>query len=147
MNLSEEQVNARDFLIFGKYLDWSINRHGIRYFEDMPAVRAEDLLKQSFMRRLDCYNSSPEVGELVDWALENTDPVGGLEITFDGYVVSPFRDDYDGASCVVLTAIVADWRNMEGLREKLDAVFDFVNAWHGADDFDVDENRGRAWWD
>jgi len=147
MKLTKAQIEERDQVIFGEPIDWEKQPGGMKEFDDLSAAWAEELMENGHINWEDAYNCSPEAGELIDWALDTTDPVGGLEIVFEGYVAGPNREDYAEGSNIVLTAIVANWRNMEGLREKIDIICAFANAWSGADEFDMDENRGRAWWD
>lgn len=147
MQITAEKARERDQLIFGQAQDWTGNfRMGIRDFEDMPAARAEELADLGFLDPKDYHNGSPEYGELIQWAMENTDPVGGLEITFEGYAASPYREDYEAGNTVCITAIVVSWRGMRPTA-KLPVACDFANAWRGADEFDMDTQRGRAWWD
>ena len=147
MILTAEQTRERDLIIFGKEQDWNeVNRMGIMTFEDLPAAQADRLLDLGYIGAKDYHNGSPEYGELIQWAMENTDPVGGLEITFEGYAASPYREDYEAGNTVCITAIVVSWRGMRPTA-KLPVACDFANAWRGADEFDMDTQRGRAWWD
>lgn len=125
-------VRSRDKLIFGKY-DPNAYMGGIRRFEGMPYSTLSKLIDGDYVDLNDAQNYAPSISELYEFA--SSDPSA---YTFDGYVVSPQRSDY---------RVSIDSINRVTPFAQAEDVVDFAEFIKYADEFEINQNGGTAWWD
>ena len=123
-------ANARDQILFGEDFDKSKYIGGIRPFENLPTATMKQLLELNFATEEDVQNNMPCIKELMEYAATHEN------VTFNGYAVSPKRDDYR----ISIEAIMQDFTTVKD-RD------DFTEMFRLADEFKVYETQGYAWYD
>lgn len=128
-------VDRREQIIFGeeKY-DSKKYPGGIRCFCQMSYDTLKKLVEENFVYVEDRQNDAPSIAELMQYAEKYPN------VTFDGYAVELMRDDYR-------ISIETVRQNFGNSKNAAEAVKDFSNNFHAADEFRVDEKSGYAWWD
>ena len=124
-----KDAKTRDEMIFGEY-DESKYMGGVRRFEGMSLDLLKELMGKGYVDPEESQNNSPTIEEFIDYA----EAWGGY--VFDGYVVSPKRDDY---------RVSVETISKEGpvYTDELKA---FINEFRFADEFYIDGSL-YAWWD
>ena len=131
--LTDEQVIARDIIVFGEAQDWTQSMGGVKHFKGLALDELEQLVKEGFADPEETQNDAPSVGEFLDFMREYDVALA------HGYVVSNDRED-------VRVSI-------EGLEiDRQDVTYEifraFVRLCRFADEFDDDDDVGLyAWWD
>lgn len=95
----------------------------------------QQLVNQGFTSPIDKHNNSPAILEFITFA--RIPKSKGFIFTFEGYVVSPFRED----SRVSIDGIV-----FNGICTN-QVVGDFEVFVGSPDELDIKSNYLRAWWD
>jgi len=121
----------RDTIVFGKPCDWEKSTGGIHHFDNLTVDDLKLLVEEGFADPEDCQNSAPNIAEMIEYA------EGHEGFTFDGYVVSPKRDDY---------RVSIEGLTYEGETTKQD-VIDFANFASYADERTMNDTVLSAWWD
>ena len=126
---------TRDTIIFGKPIDWDNDLGGAYYFDELTVEQLEQLVNQQFADPAERQNFSPTLGEFLAFA--QTQKSKGFEFRFEGYVISPKREDYRVS--------------IDGLQFQGDCSYQVITDFHAiaynADELDIDPNFLRAWWD
>ena len=123
-------TNTRDQILFGENFNEAKYIGGVRSFENLPAAIMKKLLELNFATEEDAQNDMPCIKKLMEYADTHEN------ITFNGYAVSPKRDDYR----ISIETIKQDFTTPKD-RD------DFTEMFRLADDFDADEDQGYAWYD
>lgn len=128
-------IDRREQIIFGneKYDDEKYPG-GIRYFHDMSYDTLKKLVEENFVNVDDKQNDAPSIKELMEYA-ENHQ-----HMTFNGYAVELARPDYR----ISIDAISQDFGKDKDVKT---AMAEFSNHFSAADDFQIDNSAGYAWWD
>lgn len=120
-------IVRRDTLIFGAYEPDKYSG-GIRFFDGMSKDTLSQLVEEGFADPEEHQNYAPTIGEFLEYD----------GIVYNGYVVSLERGDYR----VSVEAVETDddsQNPMVGL--------EFALAFRHADELDVEQWNGYAWWD
>ena len=120
---------------------------GIRRFNKLSLEQLQQLVKEDFIDTEDCFNRSPTVGDFLkfvngikQYVIENPDFTSDdFDIYFIGYAVDISRDDYR----VTIEGVEYSSRYKVD-REIMVKFRDFAKS---ADELDVTDTEGRAWWD
>ena len=134
-----KNYNKRDNIIFGENYNKEKYLGGVRYFEQMTRKTLKQLLADGFIESDECQNCSPTTEEF----LKETEGFDDY-VLFEGYTVSPERDDYR----ITIDAVIIKIPYHEH-----DALSRFVEAYQGADEFSLSPDNSqktyilRAWWD
>lgn len=123
-------VKKRDMLLFGKKYEPAEYLGGIKPFYGITAEKLKQLVEQHFADPYERQNDSPSIDEFLEYADRQPD------VTFDGYAVCLERNDYR----VSIETVHQTFRNKDNALE-------FTKAFRRADEFDVNDHEGRAWWD
>ena len=128
-------VDRREQIIFGdeKY-DAEKYAGGIRNFHDMSYDTLKTLVDENFVNIDDRQNDAPSIKELMEYAEAHP------YMTFNGYAVELARADYR----ISIDAIRQDFNRDKSATA---AIKEFSDHFHAADDFQIDDNEGYAWWD
>jgi len=127
---------TRDTIIFGQPIDWQNQRlGGLHYFDALTVDQLQELLDRGFADPAERQNCSPTIGEIFQFGQAQKSK--GFDWTFQGYVISPDREDYRVS--------------VDGIEWRGDACYqiiaDFEAIAQDADELDIDPNFLRAWWD
>lgn len=127
---------TRDTIIFGNPIDWqNCCLSGIHSFEALTVDQLQELLDRGFADPTERQNFSPTIGELFQFG--QSQKIKGFDWTFQGYVVSPNREDYRVS--------------IDGIEWRGDACYqiiaDFEVIAQNADELNIEPNFLRAWWD
>lgn len=120
---------------------------GIRRFNKLSLEQLQQLVKEDFIDTEDYFNGCPTVGEFLkfvngikQYVAENPDYTSDdFDIYFIGYAVDISRDDYR----VTIEGVEYSSRYKVD-REIMIKFMDFAKS---ADELDVTDTKGRAWWD
>lgn len=123
-------ANARDQILFGEDFDKSKYIGGVRSFENLPAATMKQLLELNFATEEDAQNNMPCIKKLMEYTATHEN------VTFNGYAVSPKRDDYR----ISIETIMQDFTTVKD-RD------DFTEMFRLADEFEADKDQGYAWYD
>lgn len=125
--LTQAQAQERELIAFGRNYNRENYRFGgIADFDSMSLSAAEALIEKGYLDPDGTQNESPTAAEFMEFARSHPD----MEWVFNGYVVSPERDDCR----VTLTGIASrDFPGMDGACN----LADFVQAFRYADDLSV----------
>jgi hypothetical protein len=126
---------TRDTIIFGTSLEWSEVFGGAKNFYNLSIDQLQQLVDSGFASPIEKHNESPAIIEFLTFA--RIQLFKGFIFTFEGYVVSPFREDYR----VSIDGIV-----FNGTCEP-ELVADFQAFVGCPDELDIKPNYLRAWWD
>jgi hypothetical protein len=126
---------TRDIIIFGNPVQWDSSCGGVYNFSSLPVDSLQQLIAQGFVNPIERQNDAPTIQAFVAFAREQA--VNGVDFTFQGYAVSPFREDY---------RVSIDGILFRGTypHQVLAAFHQFVR---GADDISVNSEYLFAWWD
>lgn len=127
---------TRDTIIFGSPIDWqNCCLSGIHSFEALTVDQLQELLDRGFADPTERQNFSPTIGELFQFG--QSQKIKGFDWTFQGYVVSPNREDYRVS--------------IDGIEWRGDACYqiiaDFEVIAQNADELNIEPDFLRAWWD
>ena len=106
------------------------DRTYVRY-EGLTPEALKELVDQGFADRGEAQNDAPELGSLLDYALENK------SITFSGYTIGKPRNDY---RVTVDKIVLSD-------KSDKDATIRFALRFHSADELSDHNGALSAWWD
>ncbi len=126
---------TRDAIIFGTRLQWSEVFGGANNFYELTVDQLQQLINQGFASPIEKQNNSPMIAEFLTFA--RIQASRGFEFTFEGYAISPFREDYR----VSIDGIVFNGTCSNQLIAEFQ---DFVGS---PDELDIKPNYLRAWWD
>lgn len=122
--------NERMDEIYKRYNPNYEENYDVRYFDQLDAETLEKLIDLGFADPKESQNEAPCIGEFLDWMRKNPD------YKAHGYVVSIDRDDYR-----------VSIEGVDGCAKSPEALKSFVNMFHNADEFDVQDDYQRAWYD
>lgn len=128
-----KKANERDQWLYGEDYNPRFYSGGTRYFE-LTSDALEEAISLGFISPEQTHNDSPTVRELLAFAKKSE-----WDWSFEGYVVSPEREDTTKMS---ITAIYASDTEFT-----VEDVCKFAEAFRYADEFDVGPYCARAWWD
>lgn len=105
---------------------------GTRRFDGASVEQIELLIKENFLSKYNCQNSSPTAEEFLDFMKQYPSAKA------HGYVVSPERDDY--------RVTIEGLEMVAESEEEIDAFYDFCRH---ASDLSVNKKKLHAysWWD
>lgn len=131
-----QDYQTRDTIIFGQPIDWEHeNTGGLYYFDALTVEGLQELIDRRFADPEERQNFSPTIGEFM--AFSQTQKSKGFDFTFEGYVISPDREDYRVS--------------IDGIQFRGDCSYqviaDFEAIAHNADEIEIDPNLLHAWWD
>ncbi|WP_017307280.1 hypothetical protein [Spirulina subsalsa] len=131
-NLASER---RDIIIFGFCLDWDNAPGGRVAFDSLSINQLEQLFEHGYVDPNDRQNYAPTHHAFLEFARWQAQK--GLEFSFTGYAISPFRRDY---------RVTLDGLYFRGQVPSF-LIQEFVCFAHNADELKVDPYSLRAWWD
>ena len=111
--------------------DGTYGMGGTESIQSVTLQQLKDLEKEGFLDPEMTQNDSPSIGGIMDFMEENP-----RALAF-GYIVSPTRDDYR----VSLEGVIIPGPL------SVNEVMAFANYFRYADEFDLDSNGARAWYD
>lgn len=120
---------------------------GIRRFEHLSLEQLQQLVKEGFIDTEDYFNGCPTVGDFLkfvngikQYVAENPDYTSDdFDIYFIGYAVDISRDDYR----VTIEGVKYSSR----YKVDREILIKFMNFAKSADELDINDCEGRAWWD
>lgn len=120
---------------------------GIRRFSKLSLEQLQQLVKEDFIDTADCFNGSPTVGDFLKfvsdikkYVAENPEYTSeDFDIYFIGYAVDISRNDYR----VTIEGVEYSSR----YKVDREIMVKFMNFAKSADELDVTDTKGRAWWD
>lgn len=137
------KFNARDQIIFGEDFDPTAYLGGVRRFEWLRLGQVKELIEKGYLDLDEQQNYGPTVEDMIAF-VESVK--GSADWLFEGYAVSPGRDDCR----VTLDGLYCDYP--QGVTTE--DMVSFVQFARLADDFrfnydtqNPDENALGAWWD
>ena len=130
--LTDEQVVARDILVFGEAQDWTQSMGGIKHFKSLSLDELEQLVKEGFADPEETQNDAPSIQEFLDFMRKY--PVAFAH----GYVVSNDRED-------VRVSVEGLEIDREDVTHEL--FREFVALCRFADEFDDSDAGLYSWWD
>lgn len=134
-----KDYNACDHFLFGEDYNKESYMGGIRYFDGIDYDTLSWLVDSGYADPDDCQNSSPSIGDF----LNDTD-IYKANVSFDGYAVSPERNDYRVSIDTINIIVPFDDAEMLSY---------FIELYHSADEFTLYPDavtktyNMRAWWD
>ncbi len=87
-----KDFKTRDRLIFNRVGDYSAG--GTEYFKDLTPEKLKQLVELKFANPEDEKNCAPSIAEFIERTEKWQEQYPELQITFNGYTVSPEREDY-----------------------------------------------------
>ena len=96
----------------------------------MTAEKLQLLVDQKFANGTDSQNGSPSLAEFLEYAKAHKN------VTLSGYVIDITRSDYR----VSIDSIEQDFETAKDIEE-------FSEMFHRADEFNIHDNHGHAWYD
>jgi hypothetical protein len=126
---------TRDNIIFGSSLEWEELCGGAKNFYNLTVEQLQELIDLGFASPIERQNFSPAICEFLTFGRIQKNR--GYVFTFDGYVISPFREDYR----VSIDGIVFHGTVSQEL------INDFQAFITSPDEIDIKHNYLRAWWD
>lgn len=126
---------TRDNIIFGQQIDWEEECGGANFFYELTLDKLHCLIEQNFADITQKHNEVPSISEFFTFA--ETQAAKGYIFTFEGYAISPERDDYR----ISIDGIIfnGDYSN-----QLLADFGEFVGV---PDELSIEPNYLRAWWD
>ena len=120
---------------------------GIRHFDKLSLEQLQQLVNEDYIDTESCYNGCPTVGEFLkfvkgikQYVAENPDYTSDdFDIYFIGYAVDISRDDYR----VTIEGVEYSSR----YKVDREIMVKFMNFAKSADELDVTDTKGCAWWD
>lgn len=104
--------------------------YDVRYFNQLDAETLEKMIELGFADSKEKQNDAPTIAEFLKWMKENP------SYKAHGYVVSVRRDDYR-----------LSVEGVDGCGKTREEIISFSKMFHDADEFDVDNDYQRAWYD
>jgi hypothetical protein len=132
---------ARDRIIFGEVVDWENRRYppGVcERFDNLDVAAIEQLIQLGFMKPQQTMNSTPTVQALLDFA--RSVQAQGCSFHFEGFAFDP-RCPYSDRVALEGIHYEGNYPADVGL-----AFAKFVTPYH-PDEFTLEANSLRAWWD
>ncbi|MUG94344.1 hypothetical protein F7734_18965 [Scytonema sp. UIC 10036] len=126
---------TRDNIIFGSSLQWEEICGGAKNFDRLTVEQLQQLVDLGFASPIEKQNFSPAICEFLTFG--RIQKSRGFVFTFEGYVISPFREDYR----VSIDGIVFNGMVSQELIDDFEA---FITS---PDELDIKPNYLRAWWD
>lgn len=126
---------TRDILLFGNPVEWDEDLGDIKPFYELSLAQLQQILEQGFASPAQQQNNSPTIQAFLEFAQAQAST--GFQFAFEGYAVSPFRDDYR----VSIEGIIFHGHYPY---QMLLEFYDFVGE---PDEIDVESHYLRAWWD
>lgn len=130
----------RDEFLFGEFNEAEYTG-GIRYFKDLSPRLLHQLVILKMADNEECQNNGPTIYEFLKFAEECK---SNAEITFSGYVISPFRND---------GSLVVDKISMKAEQIDPECTIAFMDRFDNADELKSSYNPEtkmhilEAWWD
>lgn len=142
-----QDVTSDEYWEKNKQLFSSYYVGGIRRFEHLSLEQLKQLVEEDFIDTEDYYNGCPTVGDFLkfvngikQYVAENPDYTSDdFDIYFIGYAVDLSREDYR----VTIEGVKYSSRYKVD-REIMVRFMDFAKS---ADELDINDCEGRAWWD
>ena len=126
---------TRDIIIFGNPVEWDEDLNDIKPFYQLSLAQLQQLIEQGFANPAAQQNNSPTIQAFLEFAQAQASK--GFQFAFEGYAISPFRDDYR----VSVEGII--YRGNYPY-QMLVEFYEFVGE---PDEIDVQSHYLRAWWD
>lgn len=123
----------RDKLIFNQSYKADKYVGGIREFEGLSLDTLQTLVKEGFLHEDSAHNYSPTIREFLEYASKSNNK----RIVFEGFADSA---DRNYKNTISITGISADFDTYK------DALT-FASYFGSADEFNVGDYSGYAWWD
>ncbi len=121
---------TRDEMLKLEYHGGNSENYDVAYFDGVTAETLEKLVNMGYADPEEYQNSSPTIGEILKFMKENP------SFTAHGYVVTPHRDDYR-----------VSIEGVQGNSEDECEIFNFINLFRHADDFNFGSGYQYAWYD
>lgn len=83
-----KDIKTRDTMIYGDYSPEYYKFGGVRYYKSLSGETLRQLVDNKFANEDECQNSSPSIGEFLEFLEAHPD------YTAHGYTVSDARSDY-----------------------------------------------------
>ena len=126
-------ADLRDQIVFGEIYNHKKYGGGLRRFEELTLKQIEELDDLGLIDMNDRQNDSPTAGEIIDFLKTRT--TDGWYV--HGYCISPDRSDF---------RISFEGIGKRSAPSKQD-IIDFSMMFRWADEFDIDEEGLRCWYD
>jgi hypothetical protein len=139
--MNQKDFQKRDEIIFGKVIDWEKRKSppGVcERFEGLDAKGVEKLIALEFMKLSQIMNSSPSVESFLEFANEMEQK--GFTFKFEGFAFDP-RSNQAEQVCLEGIYREGDYSAEIGL-----AFAKFVSK-YSPDEFTIEDQLLRAWWD
>ena len=135
MYLSKEAADEREQILFGEpYSKSNYSLGQIRRFDLLSVDDASRLVKKGYLLPEESQNNSPTVREFIEFARNHPD----TEWYFEGYVISPERDD---------VRVTIDGFGSTGIYSSEDLIA-FIMEYRYADELSAELGGGcRCWYD
>lgn len=141
------KMSSEDYWEKNQQLFSSYYVGGIRHFDKLSLEQLQQLVNEDFIDTESCYNGCPTVGEFLkfvkgikQYVAENPDYTSDdFDIYFIGYAVDISRDDYR------VTIEGVEYSSRYHVDREI--MIKFMNFAKYADELDVTDTKGRAWWD
>lgn len=131
--------NAKSLDEFSELL-YKYYNAGCRSFKGVSLDVIKELVKNDFLKLDERQSSScPSTQEMIKVADDILEKDPDAKILFEGYAVTPFRDDY---RVTITTIILISSKNID------DPIYEnFMDLIKNADEIDKRDNFVYAWWD
>jgi hypothetical protein len=124
---------TRDMIIFGTPVQWTERSGGAEYFYRLTVEKLQQLVELGFASLISRTNDSPMLVEFLTFALRQQSQ--GFEFTFQGDVISPFRQDYRVSLDAIAfkgtcsPQLIADFKAFVGRPDELIIKSHYLFAW------------------
>ena len=130
--------NAKSLDEFSELL-YKYYNGGCRSFKGVSLDVIKELVKNDFLKLDERQNDSPSTQEMIKVADDILEKDPAAKILFEGYAVTPFRNDY---RVTITTIILISSKNID------DPIYEsFIDLIKNADEIDKRDNFIYAWWD
>lgn len=132
-------VFNKDWKLRDSMLEWNPHlekwitdkeHYDVRHFVNLDANTLEKMIELGFADPEDQQNEAPTIAEFLKWMKENP------SYKAHGYVVCVERDDYR-----------LSVEGVDGCGKTPEEISHFKNMFWNADEFDIEDNYQRAWYD
>ena len=131
--IRKDIADQRDQIIFGENYNAKKYGGGLRYFDELTIIQIDQLEELGILDANECQNDSPTIGEMLEFLrARKTD---GWYV--HGYCIDPNRDDF---------RITFEGVGKKTPPSKQD-IIDFTALFRWADEFYVDNDGLRCWYD
>lgn len=130
---SKKDYDKRDQIIFGEKYHPKKYIGGYRSFERMNAKTLRELVNEDFADARMKFDDAPTIQSFLEYGEKHKN------VTYNGYAISPERQNFR----IIIDEINQDFDN----GSDIDAIIDFVNKFHGADELFLTTEHGQARWD